>query len=60
VRKRRILADIAEGTGLQGAPGEDCVVMHAEHQDARIRIVDPQPLDQLETAQPRQIQIEND
>src|ERR1700737_5231553 len=56
----RVLADIACGSRLERAGYVDVVVVHAENQDARLRIRDLQACDHFYSAEAGQIQIEND
>ena len=46
-----ILEQIAGGARLQGTADDDRVAVHAEHQDARARIVGPDGADQRQAAQ---------
>src|SRR6267378_358755 len=54
------LADIAGSSSLQRAGYVDVVVVHAQNQDARLRIRDLQARNHLCSAEAGQIQIEND
>src|ERR1700730_17593477 len=56
----RVLADIACSSRLERAGYVDVVVVHAENQDAHLRIRDLQARDHFYSAEARQIQIEND
>src|SRR5262249_46772850 len=58
--RRRVLADITRHSRLQRAGYVNVIVMHTEYENTHLRIGTLQPSDQLQTANTRQVQIEND